>query len=108
MFASGTDAMDPRARALVGVVAGAISDVPNKLAIRGHTDSSPFRRAGGATNNWALSASRAEATRQALLASGVPANRFSRLEGVADTEPFNAADPLDPRNRRLSITLLRR
>ena len=108
MFASGTDAMDPRARALVGVVAGAISDVPNKLAIRGHTDSSPFRRTGGATNNWALSASRAEATRQALLASGVPANRFSRLEGVADTEPFNAADPLDPRNRRLSITLLRR
>ena len=108
MFASGTDAMDPRARALVAVVAQAIGDVPNKLAIRGHTDGSPFRRQGGAANNWALSANRAEATRQVLLASGVAANRFSRLEGVADTEPYNPADPLDPRNRRLSVTLLRR
>lgn len=108
MFASGTAAMDPRARTLLSVVAQAISGLPNLLAIRGHTDSSPFRRAGGAANNWALSAERAEATRQGLLLAGVPASRFSRLEGVADTDPFNADDPLDPRNRRLSITLLRR
>ncbi|WP_243445796.1 hypothetical protein [Polymorphobacter arshaanensis] len=33
-------------------------------------------------------------------------NRFRRIEGVADTDPFNPTDRLDPRNRRISITLM--
>lgn len=33
--------------------------------------------------------------------------RFSRLEGVAETDPFNTKDPYDPCNRRMSVTLLR-
>jgi chemotaxis protein MotB len=109
MFASGTAAMDPRAARLLQVVAGVIADVPNKLAIRGHTDSSPFstRRAGQPTNNWTLSSARAEATRQSLVSAGVGAERFSRLEGVADTDPLHPEDPHDPRNRRMSVTLLR-
>ncbi len=107
MFATGTAAMDPRARALLAIVAQTISGLTNKLAIRGHTDSAPFRREGQASNNWALSAERAEATRQGLMLAGVPASRFSRLEGVADTDPYLPADPLDPRNRRMSVTLLR-
>jgi chemotaxis protein MotB len=28
------------------------------------------------------------------------------VEGVADTAPFNPKDPSDPRNRRISITVL--
>jgi chemotaxis protein MotB len=38
--------------------------------------------------------------------SGVLLNRFSRIEGVADREPFVAGNALDPRNRRISITLV--
>ena len=41
-----------------------------------------------------------------LLAAGVDPKRISRIEVVADTEPYNAADPKDPRNRRISITVL--
>lgn len=109
MFTSGTALMDPRANQLLAVVAGVISDVPNRLAIRGHTDSMPFatRTPGQPSNNWTLSSARAEATRQSLAAAGIPAGRFSRLEGVADTDPINPADPFDPRNRRMSVTLLR-
>ena len=59
-------------------------------------------------NNWSLSAERAEVTRQVIIAGGVDPKRFARIEGVADTQPFNAKDPLDPRNRRISITLLYR
>ena len=108
MFVSGGTEMDPRARRLLLLVAESIDGLPNRIAIRGHTDAQPFssgRRSAGA-NNWTLSAGRAEATRAALAASGVPEDRFSRLEGVADTEPTNPDNVFDPRNRRMSITLL--
>ena len=107
MFTSGTAAMDPRAARLLGVVAEVIAPIPNRLAIRGHTDSTPFPANSSGTNNWTLSSARAEATRQALAGSGIPESRFSRLEGVADTDPLIPEAPSDPRNRRLSVTLLR-
>ncbi|MGQ5701610.1 flagellar motor protein MotB [Sandaracinobacteroides sp. A072] len=110
MFSNGTALMDPRARQLLGVVAKAIDDLPNKLTIRGHTDALPFgspRSSATPSNNWVLSSARAEETRRILVEEGVPGNRFSRLEGVAETDPFNPQDPFDPRNRRMSLTLLR-
>ncbi|MFQ3595762.1 MAG: flagellar motor protein MotB [Sphingomonadaceae bacterium] len=106
MFRSGTADMDPRARAVLGVVAEAVRDLPNRLAVRGHTDSVPFANAAG-MNNWTLSTMRAESTRAVLARAGIGDRRFQRLEGVADTEPFIAEDPTDPRNRRMSVTLLR-
>jgi chemotaxis protein MotB len=36
----------------------------------------------------------------------IPASRFAKIEGVADTMPFNSKDPADPRNRRISVTVL--
>ena len=39
-------------------------------------------------------------------AGGTPEARFYRIEGVADREPMIENDPSDPRNRRVSITLL--
>jgi chemotaxis protein MotB len=109
MFGSGTNAMDPRAHKLLQLVADSIDGLPNRIAIRGHTDAQPFSGGvrGAADNNWTLSAARAEATRAALADAGVAESRFSRLEGVADTEPFNPDNPFDPRNRRMSVTLLR-
>jgi chemotaxis protein MotB len=107
MFVAGTAAMDPRAADLMKVVAEVVKTVPNRIAIRGHTDAVPFSGRNGIANNWALSSSRAESTRQALAQDGVPSGRFARLEGVADTEPFITDDPFDPRNRRMSVTLLR-
>ena len=109
MFASGTAVMDPRAQKLLAIVADAIRDVPNRIVVRGHTDAFPFARQGtlGPVNNWTLSSARAEATRQVLARSGIPDRRFARLEGLADTEPFVPEDPFDPRNRRMSVTLLR-
>ena len=39
---------------------------------------------------------------------GIEGGRFARIEGVADTAPFNPNDPKDPRNRRMSVTVLHR
>ena len=105
MFPSGTNAMQGRAQALIGEVAASLAGMPNKIAIRGHTDSVPFQNPDG-RNNWSLSAERAEATRQILEKKGIPESRFTRIEGVADTDPMNPKDSRDPRNRRMSITVL--
>ena len=104
MFAVGTTRVLPRASGLVGEVAKAISDLPNKVVIRGHTDSRGYAL-DNEMNNWLLSAERAESTRQVLEAQGVAPEKIVRVEGVADTDPFNKDDLMDVRNRRISITL---
>ena len=104
MFSLGTNRLQPRAQALIEAVAKTVSEMPNKVNVRGHTDSFGFANPDQ-RNNWILSAERAESTRLLLEKQGVPPDRFSRIEGVADKEPFNAADPYDARNRRISVTL---
>ena len=104
MFGSGTSVLGAEASALVHSVAKAIAPTPNQLTVRGHTDSVGYARGGG--SNWSLSSARADATRRALVDAGVTENRFRRIEGVADTDPYNTQDRADPRNRRISITVL--
>ena len=69
-------------------------------------DALPWNGGLGA-NNWSLSAGRAEATRQAMLGHGIAETRFRKIEGVADREPLVRDNPQDPRNRRISILLMR-
>ena len=105
MFSVGTTRVLPRASALIAELAKAISNLPNQVVIRGHTDSLAYALESE-MNNWLLSAERAESTRQLLQNAGVPEGQIARVEGVADTEPYNPKDQLDIRNRRISMTLL--
>jgi chemotaxis protein MotB len=107
MFSLGTTALESDASALIGMVADGIKPTQNPIMIRGHTDSLPFGDPR-AMNNWMLATGRAEATRRRLLLGGIPEARFYRIEGVADREPMIVKDPMDPRNRRVAITLLYR
>jgi chemotaxis protein MotB len=104
MFAMGTGQLTPQGARLFTEIAAVIGNVPNRLSIRGHTDSAPWSEQSG-NNNWRLSVERAEVTRNYLEFRGVSGDRFSRIEGVADREPYILNQPLDPRNRRISITL---
>ena len=105
MFNLGTSDMTGRAAKLIQEVANSVKGMPNKVAIRGHTDSLGFG-ADSIRNNWTLSTERADSTRQIMQAAGIGSGRFARIEGVADTAPFVPANPADPRNRRVSITIL--
>lgn len=105
MFEVGTDRLRPEAQQLVREVATAVRSVPNQVVVRGHTDARPYHQGRG-MNNWMLSTARAEVTRTVLERSGVMLGRFNRIEGVADREPFVPGDRMDPRNRRISITLV--
>jgi chemotaxis protein MotB len=104
MFSMGTDRLLPQARELVNEVAQSIRTMPNPLIVRGHTDGLPYS-SGQTMNNWMLSSARAEATRKALASNGIGNDRFARIEGVADRDPFTKGDLYDPRNRRMSIIL---
>jgi chemotaxis protein MotB len=111
MFQLGTTVLTSDAAQLLKAIGGVIAPEPGAVSIRGHTDALPWRGGpnGGrlTANNWSLSAGRAEATRQALLRQGIAETRFRKIEGVADREPLVRDKPEDPRNRRISILLMR-
>jgi chemotaxis protein MotB len=107
MFPVGSDDMYPHTRRLLQVVAGAIAGLPNRVSIRGHTDALPYA-AGAAYDNWHLSADRAGATRRVMTAAGLEPARVAEIVGKGDAEPLVADRADDPRNRRISIVLLRR
>ncbi len=105
MYSSGGAEMGSKAAALMAEVTKTLKPLPNKLSIRGHTDSMGFAP-DSMRNNWTLSTERADATRQFMQSQGIAGNRFSRIEGVADTNPKVPGNAADPRNRRVSITVL--
>jgi len=106
MFPSGGAVPYERARDLLMLVGKVIAKLPNPISVTGHTDGMPFT-AGSGRDNWTLSTERANTSRQYLVTAGVDEQRISRVSGLADREPFMLNDPKDPRNRRISIVLLR-
>lgn len=106
MFQSGSSRMSPKMVDLLGKIAVVIGRLPNRIAIAGHTDAVPYRSSTGYTN-WELSADRANASRRVLIEAGVKPERVYQVSGKASSEPLNPDNPLDPANRRITITLLR-
>lgn len=106
MFGLGSTEPEEKTRQLLKLVAEAVKHLPNKLAISGHTDATPFRGDSG-YSNWELSADRANAARRMLVEAGIDGSRVAQVQGRADTELLLPEDPTSPRNRRISIVLLR-
>jgi len=106
MFNLGSADPTAKARQILAIVADNIRDVPNRVAIEGHTDSAPFR--GAQITNWELSTSRASAARRELENNGIDPTRIARVVGYADQELYITENPRDPRNRRISIILIQK
>ena len=108
MFGPGEIEPLPFVQTLLANITQAIADLPNKVDISGHTDSSTLtQRDGQLYDNWDLSADRANASRRVMVAAGLDTDRLSRVVGKADTDPLMPDSPLDASNRRISIVLLR-
>jgi chemotaxis protein MotB len=106
MFPLGGTNMYDYTEQLMEKVSQVIGRLPNKITITGHTDALPYRSTAGYTN-WELSADRANASRRALVAAGLPEDRIGWVIGKADKDPFVPQDPRSAQNRRISIVLLR-
>jgi chemotaxis protein MotB len=108
MFASGSATVQPYMRELLQEIGHVLADVPNRLTLEGHTDAQPFAAGDRGYSNWELSADRANASRRELVAGGLADDRVLRVQGLASSLPFDAADPKAPANRRISIIVMNR
>jgi chemotaxis protein MotB len=105
MFKENSREPNDRARILLRAISKVINQLPNRITISGHTSASA---AGKRTDSdWALSAERADASRQILRGAGVDEDRIYQVSGKANSEPLYADDPTLAGNRRISIVLLR-
>jgi len=86
---------------LLHTLAVELAKLPNKVAIEGHTDATPYGRPD--YTNWELSSDRANAARRILMASGFDESRISQVRGFADQRLLKKDEPGSPSNRRISI-----
>jgi chemotaxis protein MotB len=105
MFNPGSVQPNERAVVLLRAVAEIAQQLPNRIAVSGHTDSGPAPSAS--FSNWDLSADRANAARAILQEGGLGDDRIAEVVGRAGSEPLYPDDPYMAGNRRISILLLR-
>jgi chemotaxis protein MotB len=105
MFQDSSPEPLPRTLRLLEVVSEVLEQMPNRIAISGHTDTIAPSVAG--YSNWELSADRANAARRILEQRGIVADRIYEVAGKASSEPLYPDDPDMPANRRVTILLLR-
>lgn len=101
----GVGSAEPQAKVVKALerVAKILSTRPGRIVIRGHTDGRPFR--SETYDNWRLSSARAQMASYMLIRGGVEEARIERIEGHADRQPRNPADPKAAENRRIEILL---
>jgi chemotaxis protein MotB len=108
MFLSGSAVVQPHMRELLRTVGSVLAEVPNRITLEGHTDAAAFAGEQRGYSNWELSADRANASRRELTLGGLPTEHMLRVQGLADSRPFDSQDPRAPANRRISIIVMNR
>jgi chemotaxis protein MotB len=106
MFASGSAALQPYTREVLREIAKVLNEVPNRISISGHTDARPYTGGERGYSNWELSADRANSSRRELMAGGMDETKIARVVGLASSVLFDAQDPHNPVNRRISIIVM--
>ncbi|MCC7263087.1 MAG: flagellar motor protein MotB [Candidatus Latescibacteria bacterium] len=106
MFGVASSRMESYASEAIRKIAQTINQMPNKISITGHTDALPYSGGLSGYSNWELSADRANAARQAVVAGGLEAGKVLRVVGVGSSIPYNREDPFDSANRRISIIIM--
>ena len=101
-FDTGSAALKGDTVKLLGVIATELGSLQNSIVIEGHSDSRRYSTSG-IYSNWELSSDRANAARRVMEQEGLHPNQISEVRGYADTRLRVPADPLDARNRRVSI-----
>lgn len=105
MFASGQAVIQPEAQKKLNEISKILMQVPNAIDIEGHTDGNPFRNKKNGYDNWSLSTDRANAARRALEEAGFKHGQIARVVGYADERLKDPTNPLNPSNRRITISM---
>jgi chemotaxis protein MotB len=105
MFPGGSAELQPYTRDILDVLGLVLNDVPNRIGLSGHTDSTPYMTASG-YSNWELSADRANASRRELVRGGMSDEKVLRVVGLGAAVHLDRKDPFNPINRRISILVM--
>ena len=106
MFASGSAQLQPYSRDILREIGKALNDMPNRISISGHTDALAYSGGAKGYSNWELSADRANTARRELIGGGLAETRMLRVVGLSSAVLFDAGNPLNPVNRRISIIVM--
>jgi chemotaxis protein MotB len=106
MFATGRAEVQPYMRDILRELGPVLNELPNKVSISGHTDASQYARGERAYSNWELSADRANASRQELVAGGMNESKVMRIQGLSSSMSLVKDDPYAAVNRRISLVVL--
>jgi chemotaxis protein MotB len=105
MFALAKAELQPYTRDILHVIGIVLNEVPNRIGLSGHTDSTPYSSDTG-YSNWELSADRANASRRELVTGGMSDAKILRVVGLAAAAHLDRQDPFNPINRRISIIVM--
>jgi len=108
MFAIGSARVLPYMRDILHALGPVLNKVENPLNISGHTDARQYATGERLYSNWELSADRANAARQELVAGGMSEARVRQVMGLASTLNLIKDKPYADVNRRISIVVLNR
>ena len=105
MFAMARAELQPYTKEILHIIGMVLNEVPNRIGISGHTDSTPYGSDTG-YSNWELSSDRANASRREMMLGGLSDDKVLRVVGLASAANLDAKDPFNPINRRISIIVM--
>ena len=106
MFALSRAELQPYTKLILHEIAKTLNDIPNRISLSGHTDATPYSSGEKSYSNWELSSDRANASRRELIAGGMEDTKMLRVVGLSSAVLFDANDPYNPINRRISIIVM--
>jgi len=105
MFNLARAELQPYTKDILHIIGMVLNEVPNKIGISGHTDSTPYSSDAG-YSNWELSADRANASRREMVIGGLADDKVLRVVGLASAAHLDPQDPFSAVNRRISIIVM--
>lgn len=108
MFATGSAQVQTYMRDVLRHLGPVFNRLPNSISISGHTDSMQYASGERLYSNWELSADRANAARQELVAGGMSEPKIKQILGLSSSVSLVKDSPAAAVNRRISIVVLNR
>jgi chemotaxis protein MotB len=106
MFKPKSAELNPYAKNILSKISRLIMYSPNYLQVGGHTDVETGIGDSSYTN-WELAADMANTSRRYMIEQGINIDRFNRIVSFGDSDPIDKTNPYSPKNRRVTIVLLR-
>jgi chemotaxis protein MotB len=107
MFNKGSAELTDGAKLLVEKITRSILYTSNRIVIGGHTEKVDGNNLSE-NSSWKLSGARADTVRQYMQLIGIAPERIAKLVSYSDNLPLDDTNPYSGKNRRVTITILRK